>query len=116
MISEKRWGAETIVLMPGRALDNANAHEMTEAICRAQEEGVKNIVIDMGEMEFLSSAGVGSILGTVEISRDMGGDIVLCGPSEKIVHILEVLDLRDYLTIKSRDEVEREYNLQGVGR
>lgn len=114
MISEKRRGNDTVVLNPGRALDNTNAHEMTESICAAQDEGLKNILIDMSELEFLSSAGVGSILGTVEISRDMGGDVVLCGPSEKIVHILEVLDLCDYLTIKSSDEADREYNLQGA--
>jgi anti-anti-sigma factor len=112
MISEKRLGAETIVLKPGKVLDNTNAHEMTEAICGAQGEGFKNIIVDMQEMEFLSSAGVGSILGTVEVSRDMGGDIILCGPSEKIVHILEVLDLCDYLTIKPQGEVEAQYHLQ----
>ena len=114
MISEKRVGSDTIVLDPGSVLDNTNAHEMTEAICGAQADGFKNIIVDMKALEFLSSAGVGSILGTVEVSRDAGGDIVLSGPSEKIVHILEVLDLCDYLTLKSRDEVEREYRLEEV--
>ena len=115
MISTKKLGTDTIVLNPGKALDNTNAHEMTEAICGAQAEGFKNIIIAMDELEFLSSAGVGSMLGTVEASRDMGGDIVLCGLSEKIIHILDVLDLCDYLTIRSRDEVEKKYNMQEVG-
>jgi anti-sigma B factor antagonist len=114
MISEKRLGTDTMVLMPGKVLDNTNAHEMTEAICGAQGEGFKNIIVAMEDLDFLSSAGVGSILGTVEVSRDMGGDIVLCGPSEKIVHILEVLDLCDYLTIKSHEEVDAQYHLQEV--
>lgn len=115
MIADKRLGTETIILRPGKVLDNTNAHEMTEAICGAQGEGFKNIIVDMDELEFLSSAGVGSILGTVEVSREMGGDIVLCGPSDKIVHILEVLDLCEYLTIKSREEVEQTYHMQEVG-
>ena len=68
----------------------------------------------MEGLEFLSSAGVGSMLGTVEVSREMGGDIVLCGPSEKIVHILEVLDLCDYLTILSREQVDQKYRMQEV--
>lgn len=114
MISEKKLGADTIVLDPGRVLDNTNAHEMTEAICKAQDGGFKTIIVDMKELEFLSSAGVGSILGTVEVSREMGGDIILCGPSEKIVHILEVLDLCEYLTMKPLDEVERVYHRQEV--
>ena len=114
MISAKKAGADTMVLSPGQALDNTNAHEMTEAICAAQGEGFKNIIIDMEGLEFLSSAGVGSMLGTVEVSREMGGDIVLCGPSEKIVHILEVLDLCDYLTILSREQVDQKYSMQEV--
>ena len=114
MISEKRLGTETIIFDPGRVLDNTNAHEMTDAICRAQSEGFRFIIVDMRQLELLSSAGVGSILGTVEVSRDTGGDIVLCGPNEKIVHVLEVLDLCDYLTVKSQEQVEREYHLQGV--
>jgi stage II sporulation protein AA (anti-sigma F factor antagonist) len=114
MISAKKLGTDTIILGPGRVLDNTNAHDMTEAICGAQADGFKNIIIDMRQMEFLSSAGVGSILGSVEASRDVGGDIVLMGPSQKIVHILEVLDLCDYLTLKTQDEAEREYHLQEV--
>jgi anti-anti-sigma factor len=115
MISYSRLGTDTIILQPGKVLDNTNAHEMTEAICKAQDEGFKNIIIDMRELEFLSSAGVGSILGTVEVSRDVGGDIVLCAPTDKIVHILEVLDLREYLTIRTHDEVQEKYHLQEVG-
>ena len=84
----------------GEVLDNNNAHLMVEAITTALERGFKYIVLDMSSLEFLSSAGVGSILGTVESARAEGGDIVLCGPQEPILHVLEVLDLADYLTIK----------------
>lgn len=92
---------ETLILNPGRVLDNNNAHEMVEAVTSAQAKGFKFIVVDMAELEFLSSAGVGSILGTVETSRDMQGDIILCNVSGTILHVLEVLDLADFLTIKS---------------
>jgi anti-anti-sigma factor len=114
MISDKKLGPETVILNPGKILDNTNAHEMTESICSAQSKGFKNIILDMRVLEFLSSAGVGSILGTVEASRDMGGDIILCGPGDKILHVLEVLDLLDYLTVKPHEEVSREFHLQEV--
>ena len=92
---------DTLVLNPGRLLDNNNAHEMVDAVTSAQAKGFKFIIVDMAELEFLSSAGVGSILGTVETSRDMQGDIILCNVSNTILHVLEVLDLADFLTIKS---------------
>ena len=88
----------------GKMLDNNNAHEMVATINEALEAGYHHIILDMGHLEFLSSAGVGSILGTVEMARRAGGDIILCDASPTILHVLEVLDLSDYLTIKADRE------------
>jgi len=92
-------------IITGKTLDNNNAHEMYESISNSLKENLTGIIIDMQELEFLSSAGVGSIIGTVENSREAGGDIVLCNVADTIMHILDVLDLTDYLTIqKTRDD------------
>jgi stage II sporulation protein AA (anti-sigma F factor antagonist) len=95
---------EILVINPGRMLDNNNAHVMVETITSAQAKGYKFIIIDMSGLEFLSSAGVGSILGTVETSREMGGDVILCSLSGTILHVLEVLDLADFLTIRATEK------------
>ena len=95
---------EVIVVKPMKTLDNNNAHEMVSIISGAQEEGYKIIVLDLKDLEFLSSAGVGSILGTIETSRETGGDIVLCNVPESINQILKVLDLSEYLTIRENEE------------
>jgi anti-anti-sigma factor len=72
---------------------------MADLLAQLQEKGTKHIFVDMAELEFLSSAGVGSILGSVETSREMGGDIILFNLSENIRHVIEVLDLQDFFTI-----------------
>jgi anti-anti-sigma factor len=99
MISRKQVDESVVVICPEKVLDNNNAHEMSEAIIQAQSDGYKYIVVDLSALDFISSAGVGSILGTVESSRGMGGDIILCNAPDKIRHIFEILDLCDYLTI-----------------
>lgn len=96
---------DTLVITTGVSLDNNNAHEMVEAILSAQQRGFTRIVIDMRALEFLSSAGVGSILGTMEASRDAGGDIIMCNVSENIMHVFSVLDLSEFLTIVESREV-----------
>jgi len=100
-ITLQEVGDQVMVITPASALDNTNAHEMVDAITTAQSAGRRFIAIDMSNLEFLSSAGVGSILGTVENSREIGGDIVLFSVPETIMHILSVLDLDEYLTIRS---------------
>ena len=91
---------DTLVIVTGTNLDNNNAHELLDTISSIQQRGFRYIVIDMRNCEFLSSAGVGSIIGTVEISREMGGDIILCNLTDPIRHVLKVLDLDDFLTIE----------------
>lgn len=103
-INSKTVDEDTVVIDPGIQLDNSNAHEMVEVIASAQAQGHKYLVIDMRSLEFLSSSGVGAILGSVEVSREVGGDIILCNVSETISNILRVLDLMDFLTIKSDTE------------
>jgi len=98
-INRRTLNDDTVLITAGWTLDNNNAHEMVDAIMLAQADGYKFIIIDMRDLEFLSSAGVGAILGTVETNREAGGDIVLCNLSEGVQHVLTVLDLVDYLTI-----------------
>ena len=98
---------DLMIITTGQVLDNNNAHEMVQVITSAQEQGYKYIVIDMTSLEFISSAGVGSFLGTIETSREAGGDIILCQARDEILHVFRVLDLLDYLTIKSTLEEAR---------
>ena len=99
MIARKQVDESVVILSPEKVLDNNNAHEMSEAIIQAQSEGYKYIVLNLSSLDFISSAGVGAILGSVGSSRGMGGDIILCHASAKIRHIFEILDLCDFLTI-----------------
>lgn len=108
-ISTKTLNDFTLVISPGTRLDNNNAHEMIEMINQAQSDGYKFIFIDMVNLEFISSAGVGVILGTIDNSRGQGGDIVIYNASDTIIHVFEVLDLLSYLTIKDSEEKAVEY-------
>lgn len=103
-ISHRVLKDDTIIINPGKVLDNNNAHLMVEAINAAKAKGFKFIIMDMAKLEFLSSAGVGSILGNIETVRETGGDIILCNVPEVILHVLEVLDLADYFTIKPDEQ------------
>jgi len=109
MIARKQVDESVVILSPERVLDNNNAHEMSEAIIQAQYEDYKYIILNLSKLDFISSAGVGAILGSVESSRGMGGDIILCHASAKIRHIFEILDLCDFLTI-----VEDEQSAMGM--
>ena len=102
-ISQQPLNDYTLSITLGKVLDNTNAYEMVQAIQGAQTRGFTHIIVDMANLEFLSSAGVGSILGTIDSFREVGGDIVVCNMSSHILHVFEVLDLTGYLTIAATE-------------
>ncbi|UCE24523.1 MAG: STAS domain-containing protein [Candidatus Zixiibacteriota bacterium] len=108
VVSRTDISPDTTVIDPGQQLDNNNAHEMVDAIGRAQAEGYRYVIIDMKNLQFISSSGVGSILGSVEALREAGGDIVLCNISEDIKNVFRVLDLLDFMTIAADVDQARE--------
>lgn len=111
-ITQQTLRDDTLLLITGKMLDNSNAPEMVTTITSALSRGFKYVIIDMQNLEFLSSAGVGSILGTVEDFREAGGDLILCNLSGTILRVLEVLDLHEYLTI--RDNQQEAAKLCGI--
>lgn len=90
---------DTRIVRTGTVLDNSNAEEFSSLLMELYSAGARNIIIEMATLEFLSSAGIGSIIGTVELFRERGGDIMMTQLSDKIMKILEVLDIANYLTL-----------------
>jgi anti-sigma B factor antagonist len=89
----------TQIVRTGTVLDNSNADSFSSLLMDLYSGGTKHVIIDMATLEFLSSAGVGAIVGTVELFREKDGDIVLTNVSDKISAILDVLSLSSYLTV-----------------
>jgi len=101
MLTLSRADGTSIVIQVGEILDNTNAHEMTEAFGAASNAGYTRVILDMSEVCFISSTGVGCILGALGTFRDKGGDIILCNLRGRTMHILKVLNLCNYLSIAS---------------
>jgi anti-sigma B factor antagonist len=102
--TQRSLNRETLLLNSGATLDNSNVQELIKALSGAQGAGYKNIILDMAELEFISSAGVGAIFSKSEAARRHGGEIVLCNVSGNILYVLGELDVADHLTIKTSEQ------------
>jgi anti-sigma B factor antagonist len=49
------------------------------------------LVLDFTSLEYISSAGLGVLMGFIEEVREQGGDIKLASVPEKIFHVLDLL-------------------------
>ena len=91
---EKQDG--TAIVAAGGRLDAAGAPEL-EACCKALiQEGSKRLLLDMAKVEYISSAGLRSLLVLAKAVKSASGALVLCNL---------VPAVRDVMTISGFDNI-----------
>ena len=95
-IEKKINGDELTVALTGR-LDTTTAPEL-EAALKESLDGVTALIIDMGALEYISSAGLRVLLSAQKIMSKQG-EMKVTHVSETIMEIFEVTGFSDILTI-----------------
>ena len=90
-------GTELTVALQGR-LDTVTAPEL-EAALKDALEGVTALVIDLAELEYISSAGLRVLLSAQKIMNKQG-EMKVTHVNETVMEIFEVTGFSDILTIE----------------
>ena len=96
-INKKLDGSKLTMALKGR-LDTVTAPEL-EAELKGALEGVTELVFDMEELEYLSSAGL-RVLLSAQKQMNKQGSMVVTKANETILEIFEVTGFSDILTIQ----------------
>lgn len=93
----------TIVSVTGRMGEvTAPAFEEKMREFIAHEE--KKFVVDLGELEYISSAGLRSILAIAKLLKDKSGTIVLSGLTGSVKDVFEISQFISIFTIYNNPE------------
>lgn len=87
----------TVFKLEGR-LDTVTAPELENAI-NNEGEALKNLVLDFGGINYISSAGLRVLLGAQK-KMNVQGSMELINVSEDVMDILEMTGFADVLVIK----------------
>ncbi len=80
--------------------------EWPNKLAKRTKNGQYRIVVDLSQTDFVSSAGLGLILGTVSTLRQNGGDLILMRIPQDLQDTFELMSVDDYFeTIDSLDEL-----------
>ncbi len=86
------FGATVTIIALAGQLDAHTASEFERFLERVvRDEGKRQLVLDFHALEYISSAGLGVLMGLIEEVRAMGGDMKLAALPEKIFHVLDLL-------------------------
>jgi anti-sigma B factor antagonist len=78
-----------VLKLTGR-LDAASVKNFKDTVASLAKKEIKNIVIDMNEVEFVDSSGLGSLVSCLRIVNNEGGDIRLSSLQNQIRALLEL--------------------------
>lgn len=85
-----------------------NAHTVLQFESALEElvrAGKYTILMDCRDLTYISSAGLGAIMGLIEPVREKGGDILLCNLQKNVYSIFDTLGFTQlYRVFTSRDE------------
>lgn len=74
-------------------VDSSNADELGSTLDRAVDEGRNNMVLDLGGVEYMSSAGLREMVRILKRVKRGGGDLRIANPSDRVQEVLELAGL-----------------------
>ncbi len=67
------------------------------------DSGIYNIIVNLGDVEYISSAGAGVFIGAMAQAQENTGNIVLVNPTESVQEVFDLLGLSQIFTILESD-------------
>ena len=88
-----------------KKVDIDNSKDMWIFFKTIIDGGVKKIFIDMKQVEYIDSSGIGIIINAAKLIRKQKGDLVIANVSNEIREIFKVISLENFIKVYN-NEVE----------
>ncbi|WP_373521455.1 STAS domain-containing protein [Aquiflexum sp.] len=82
-------------------IDASNSVELDEVILEMVQGGVRNLLVDCENLEYISSAGLGVFMSYLEEFQEKEIRLVIFGLKEKVFQVFNILGLDQLMKIKS---------------
>lgn len=87
-----------VVYLQGE-VDLASAPQLRRGIYEVIDQGHQKVAIDLSEVEFMDSTGLGVLIGGLKRLRESGGSMVLVGIRPAVGRVFEITGLDRIFTI-----------------
>ena len=80
-------------------LDAHTFGEFERALDGVMSSGKYYIILDLSEIEYMSSAGMGTLIGAQAECEENGGEIVLVNPSKNATEVMAMIGMENRFNI-----------------
>jgi anti-sigma B factor antagonist len=89
----RQVGGVTIVDISGRIELGEESAAMRDMIGDLLSKGHKQILLNLGAVDYIDSAGLGSLIGALASVRRQGGEVKLLNLPDKVVDVMQITRL-----------------------
>ena len=90
----------TILDIRGRIVLGDEIHMLRDAVRNLVAEDKKKIILNLADVDYIDSSGVGELVGCFTTVRNAGGELKLLNLSQKVEDVLHVTKLYTVFDIK----------------
>lgn len=102
-------GTVSIVAVTGR-VDSSTAPELEAALKKLVEAEKTQLVLDLKDVEYMSSAGLRAMVSTLKAVKRVNGDLRVASPSDRVNEVLRLAGLSSIFAIyPSREDAVKSY-------
>ena len=102
---ELKTTADGAVLAPVGEIDLGRAPSFREHLFTAQQKKPQRLVVDLGQVPYMDSSGVATLVEAMQTARRSGSKLVLCNMQARVRSIFEIARLDSvFLIVGSADE------------
>lgn len=103
--SKPEINPEVSVISVRGFVDTTTSGELEHSLKRLLKQGQFNIVVDLGGVNYISSAGWGIFISEIKEIRENGGDLKLASMIGEVYEVFELLEFQTIL--ESFDSVDK---------
>ncbi len=98
-IDARTEGEGTAVLSLTGEVDVANAGRVRDSGLKLISDGVKRLIIDLNQTEYMDSTGLGTLVGLLKRMRETGGEVMVAVSQPRVKRLFEITGLTQVFRI-----------------
>ena len=91
-ITERRIEDMDVLVLNGR-LDAASAKDLKNRVNHLVQENRVKLIVEMENVDFIDSSGLGSLVSSLRVVNERGGDVKVAGLQKQVRSIFELTRL-----------------------
>jgi anti-sigma B factor antagonist len=102
-MTDREVGGVTVLDLEGRIVLGEESNAFRERVKGLLANNHKKIVLNMSNVSYIDSAGLGTLVATFHSARSQGGTLKLCNLGSKFKEVLQVTKLMTVFDVYDSD-------------